>query len=52
MDSDPVFVGKYLKAKIKSYNKTTNGKTAKEGITSVCLSAIVIDSVFKWGKNY
>ena len=51
-----MFCAKHLKAKIKSYISkiTTNfhGKAPKEGIECVCLSALVIDFVFKLGKNY
>ena len=50
-----MFDDKYLKTKIKSYkNKTATkfyGKTLKEGIKCVFLSVIVINSVFKSGKN-
>ena len=48
---------KYLKAKIKSYNGKIdtnfhNNKIAKEGSQVICLSLILIDSVFRTGKNY
>ena len=56
IDSDPVFADKYLKTKIKSYNKKTittfYGNAPKEEIKCVCLSAIAIDSIFILGKNY
>ena len=56
-DGEPVYNEKYLKAKIKSYNgKTTqifhNNKISKEGSQFICLSVILIDSVFRMGKNY
>ena len=60
--SDPVFGDEYLKAKIKSYNnkitnnfknvKNNGAKSPKEGPKCICLAAIVIDSIFKLGKNY
>ena len=54
-DSDSVFASKYLKVKIKSYNIkitiTFHIKAPKEEIKCVCPAAIVIDSVFKSGKN-
>ena len=48
---------KYLKAKIKSYNgkSRTNfhsNKIPKEDSQYICLSVILIDSVFRKGKNY
>ena len=62
LDSDPVFGDKYLKTKIKSYNKkiTINLKNVannsteppKEEVKCVYLSAAVIDTVFKSIKNY
>ena len=50
---------KYLKTKIKFYNKAItanfknveNTKPPKVRIRFGCLSAIIIDSVFKSGKN-
>ena len=56
-DSDPVYNKKYLKAKIKSYNgklNTTfhNNKIPKEGSQCICLSVMLIDSVFRTGNNY
>ena len=56
-DSEPVYNEKYLKAKIKSYNRKINknfhnSKIPKEGSKFVCLSVILIDSVFRTGKNY
>ena len=52
-----VYNGKYLKAKIKSYNGKINAnfhdnKIPKEGSQFICLSVILIDSVFRTGKNY
>ena len=48
---------KYLKAKIKSYNGIINtnfhnNKIPKESSQFICLSVILIDSVFKTGKSY
>ena len=48
---------KNLKAKIKSYNGKINinfhnNKIPKEGSQFICLSVILIDSVFRTGKNY
>ena len=56
-DSELVYNGKYLKAKIKSYKRKINthfhtNKMPKESSTFVCLSVIVIGSVFRTGKNY
>ena len=56
-DSEPVYNGKYLKAKIKSYNRKINtnfhtNKILKESSQFICLSVILIDSVFRTGKNY
>ena len=56
-NSEPVNNEKYLKAKIKSYNgKITtnfhNNKIPKKGSQFICLSVILIDSVFRTGKNY
>ena len=56
-DSEPVYNGKYLKAKIKSYNRKINtnfhnNKILKEISRFICLSVILIDSVFRTGKNY
>ena len=55
--SEPVYNEKYLKTKVKSYNENTNtnfhdNKIPKEGSEFICLSVILIDSVFKTGKNY
>ena len=56
-DSEPVCNEKYLKAKIKSYNGKINtnfhsNKILKEGSQFICLSIILIDPVFRTGKNY
>ena len=53
-DSDPVFGGRYLKTKIKSCNKkiTTNFHGRAPKLKCLCVSVIVIDSVFKLGKKY
>ena len=47
-DSKPVYNEKYLKTKIKSYNRKidldfTNNKISKEGSQFICLSEILID---------
>ena len=47
---------KYIKAKIKSHNgkiniNVCNNKMPKEGSQLICLSAILINSVFRKGKN-
>ena len=51
-DSKPVYNEKYLKAKIKPYNgkintNFRNNKIPREGSQFICLSVIVIDSVFR-----
>ena len=56
-DSEPGYNEKYLKAKIKPYNGKihTNfhdNKVSKEGSQFICLSVILIDSVFRKCKNY
>ena len=56
-DSEPVCNKKYLKAKVKSYNGKINtnfhnNKLPKEGSQFICLSVILIDSVFRTGKIY
>ena len=48
---------KYLKAKIKYYNGKTNtnlhnNKISKEGYQCICLSVILIHSVFRTSKSY
>ena len=56
-DSGPVYNEKYLKAKIKSYNGKINtiyhnNKISKEGSQRICLSLILIDSVFRTSNNF
>ena len=50
------FNEKYLKTKIKSYEGKTNtnfcGDKMPKGSQVICLSVILIDSVFKTGENY
>ena len=55
--SEPVYNEKCLKAKIKSYNwkintNFYNNKIPKEGSQFICLSIILIDSVFRAVENY
>ena len=56
--SEPVYNEKYPKAKIKSYNGKINtnfhkNKILKEGSQFICLSVILINSVFRMtSKNY
>ena len=47
---------KYLKAKVKSYNGKINknfhnNKIPKEGSQFICLSVVLIDSIFRAVKN-
>ena len=54
---EPVYNEKCLKAKIKSYNRKIktnfyNNKIPKEGSQFICLSIILIDSVFRAVENY
>ena len=56
-DSEPVHNENYLKAKIKSYNGKINTNfhnniIPKEGSHCICLSVVLIDSVFRTSKNY
>ena len=56
-DSEPIYNEKYLKAKIKSCNGKINtnfhkNKISKKGSQYICLSVILLDSVFRTGKNY
>ena len=56
-DSQPVYNEKYLKTKINSYNGKINtsfhnNEISREGSQFICLSEILIDSVFRTGKNY
>ena len=55
--SEPVCNEKYLRAKIKSHNGKINtnfhnNKVPKEGSQFMCLLVILINSVFRTGKNY
>ena len=55
--SEPVYNDKYLKAEIKSFNGKINtnfrdNKITKEGSNFICLSVILIDSVFRTDKNH
>ena len=57
-DSELVFNDRYLKTKTKSYNNSAktifkdvdndNSQKTKEGILCICLSGIVLDSVFQF----
>ena len=56
-DREPASNEKYIKTKIKYYEGkiSTNfhcDKVPKEGSQYICLSVILIDSVFRTGKNY
>ena len=56
-DSKPVYNKKFLKAKIryskrKINTKFQNNKIPKENYQYICLSVILIYSVFRTGKNY
>ena len=56
-NSEPVHNKKCLKAKIKSYNAKINtnfhnNKIPKESSHCICLSVILINSVFRTGNNY
>ena len=56
-DSEPAYNEKYTKTKIKSYDAKINtnfrgDKVLKEGSQYICLSKILIDSVFRTIKNY
>ena len=56
-DSKPVYNKKFLKAKIRYYKrkintKFQNNKIPKENYQYISLSVILIDSVFRTGKNY
>ena len=55
--SEPMYNEKYLKVKIKPYNgkintNSDNNKIPKEDSQFICLSVILIDSVFITCKNY
>ena len=54
-DSKPINNEKYLKTKIKSNNGKINknfhnNKIPKEGPQFICLSVMLLDSIFKKGK--
>ena len=56
-DSDPIYNNKYIKTKLNSYNGETrtnfhDEKIPEEGFHYVCLSMILIHSVFKKGDKY
>ena len=56
-DSKPVYNGKYLKTKIKSYNGKINtnfhnNKIAKESSQFIYLTLILVDYVYKTSNNY
>ena len=55
--STPVYKEKYPKTKVKSYNgiintNFENSKILKEGFQCICLSVILIDSVYRKDKDY
>ena len=55
-DSKPVYNEKYLKSKIKSYNGKINtnfhnNKLPKEGSQCICLSVMLVDSVYRKDKR-
>ena len=55
-DSELVYDEKYVKTKIKSYNKKINtnfhnNKIPKEDSKYICLSVILINSVYRKDKN-
>ena len=57
IENEKVHNEKYLKAKIKSYNRKINTNfhnknVPKEGSQFICLPVILIDSFFRTGKNY
>ena len=56
-DSEPKYNEKYLKAKVKPYNGKINtnfhnNKIPKEGCQCICLSVILLNSVFRTVKKY
>ena len=56
-DSKPLYHEKYLKTKIKPYKGKINtnfhnNKVPKEDSKCICLSVILINSVFRTGNNY
>ena len=55
-DSNPVYIKKYLRTKIKSYKGKINtnfhnNKIPKEGSHYICLSVILLDSILKTDKK-
>ena len=61
VDAEPVYSDKYIKTKIKSYNKdirtnfygeSNSKKVPKESCTCKCFSLISLDSVIQMGKRY
>ena len=56
-NSKPIYNEKYLRTKIKSYKEKVSAnfhvdKIPKGGSQFTCLSVILIDSVFRTGKNF
>ena len=56
-DSEPVYNEKYLKTKIKYYERkfcanVHNDKWTKEGSKCICLSVTLIDSVCRYVKSH
>ena len=56
-DTELVYNEKHLTVKIKSYNGKINkdfhnNKIPQQSSKFICLSVILIDSVFRTGKNY
>ena len=56
-DIEPIYNQNFLKTNIKSYKEKINtnfhnNKIPKEGSQFICLSVILINSVFRTGKNY
>ena len=56
-DSEPAYNGKHVKTEIEYYEGLINtnfhgGKVPQEGYQCICLSVILIDSVFATGKKF
>ena len=56
-DSEPVYVDKCMKSKVKSYNYKINtnfddSDILDKGVHYVCLSVTLVDSVVKMSRNY
>ena len=56
-EAEPAYNEKYLKAKIKSYNGKINinfhdNQLSIEDSQFICLSVILLNSVFRTGKNH